>query len=58
MRPVRRSARDLQPFRVEALDIISFLSRQSSEIDQGVTEFEEVGPGNVLTKLVAQIRRR
>jgi malonyl CoA-acyl carrier protein transacylase len=26
-------------------------------LDRGVTEFEEVGPGQVLTKLVAQIRR-
>jgi malonyl CoA-acyl carrier protein transacylase len=26
-------------------------------LDHGVTEFEEVGPGRVLTKLVAQIRR-
>ena len=27
-------------------------------LDQGVTEFEEVGPGSVLTKLVAQIRKK
>ena len=37
---------------VRWLDSIRFL------IEQGVTEFEEVGPGSVLTKLVAQIRRR
>jgi malonyl CoA-acyl carrier protein transacylase len=27
-------------------------------LDQGVTEFQEVGPGNVLTKLVGQIRSK
>jgi trans-AT polyketide synthase/acyltransferase/oxidoreductase domain-containing protein len=27
-------------------------------LDQGVTEVQEVGPGNVLTKLVAQIRKK
>jgi trans-AT polyketide synthase/acyltransferase/oxidoreductase domain-containing protein len=27
-------------------------------LDQGASEFEEVGPGKVLTKLVAQIRKR
>ena len=26
-------------------------------LDQGVTDFEELGPGTVLTKLVAQIRK-
>lgn len=35
---------------VRWLDSVRYL------LDQGVTEFEEVGPGNVLTKLVAQIR--
>jgi malonyl CoA-acyl carrier protein transacylase len=37
---------------VRWLDSVLFL------LDQGVTEFEEVGPGTVLTKLVSQIRRR
>lgn len=37
---------------VRWLDSILFL------LDQGVTELAEVGPGNVLTKLVTQIRRR
>ena len=27
-------------------------------LDQGVTEFEEIGPGTVLTKLAAQIRKK
>ena len=27
-------------------------------LDRGVTDFAEVGPGNVLTKLIAQIRKR
>jgi malonyl CoA-acyl carrier protein transacylase len=36
---------------VRWLDTIRFL------LDQGVTDFEEVGPGTVLTKLVAQIRK-
>jgi malonyl CoA-acyl carrier protein transacylase len=26
-------------------------------LDQGVTEFVETGPGSVLTKLIAQIRK-
>jgi len=37
---------------VRWLDSVLFL------LDQGVTQFVEVGPGNVLTKLVAQIRKR
>jgi malonyl CoA-acyl carrier protein transacylase len=37
---------------VRWLDSMLFLIRQ------GVTEFEEVGPGSVLTKLAAQIRKR
>jgi malonyl CoA-acyl carrier protein transacylase len=37
---------------VRWLDSIVFL------LDQGVSDFIEVGPGSVLTKLVAQIRRR
>ena len=37
---------------VRWLDSILFL------LDQGVTDFEEVGPGSVLTKLVAQIKKR
>ena len=36
---------------VRWLDSVRFL------LAQGVTEFEEVGPGTVLTKLVAQIRK-
>jgi hypothetical protein len=27
-------------------------------LDQGVTEFQETGPGNVLSKLVTQIRKK
>ena len=27
-------------------------------LDQGATDFEEVGPGSVLTKLLAQIRKK
>jgi malonyl CoA-acyl carrier protein transacylase len=37
---------------VRWLDSMRFL------VGQGVTDFEEVGPGTVLTKLVAQIRKR
>lgn len=37
---------------VRWLDSMLFL------LDQGVTTFDEVGPGNVLTKLLAQIRKR
>lgn len=37
---------------VRWLDSMTFL------LDQGVTDFEEVGPGSVLAKLVAQIRKR
>jgi malonyl CoA-acyl carrier protein transacylase len=37
---------------VRWLDSMLFL------LDQGVTEFEEVGPGSVLRKLVAQIRKK
>ena len=37
---------------VRWLDSMVFL------LDQGVTEFEEVGPGSVLTKLVAQIKKK
>jgi len=37
---------------VRWLDSMLFL------LDQGVTEFVEVGPGNVLGKLIAQIRKR
>jgi trans-AT polyketide synthase/acyltransferase/oxidoreductase domain-containing protein len=37
---------------VRWLDSVRYL------LDEPVPEFEEVGPGNVLTKLVAQIRRR
>jgi malonyl CoA-acyl carrier protein transacylase len=37
---------------VRWLDSMLFL------LDQGVTEFEEVGPGSVLKKLVAQIRKK
>ncbi len=37
---------------VRWLDSVLFM------LDHGVTEFEEVGPGNVLTKLVAQIKKR
>ena len=37
---------------VRWLDSIRYL------LDRGVTEFEEVGPGNVLKKLVAQIKKR
>jgi malonyl CoA-acyl carrier protein transacylase len=37
---------------VRWLDSMIFL------LDRGVTDFEEVGPGSVLTKLVAQIRKR
>jgi trans-AT polyketide synthase/acyltransferase/oxidoreductase domain-containing protein len=36
---------------VRWLDTVRFL------VSQGVTDFEEVGPGTVLTKLVAQIRK-
>ena len=36
---------------VRWLDSVRFL------VSQGVTDFEEVGPGTVLTKLVAQIRK-
>ena len=37
---------------VRWLDSVVFL------LDQGVTDFEEVGPGSVLTKLVAQIKKK
>jgi trans-AT polyketide synthase, acyltransferase and oxidoreductase domains len=37
---------------VRWLDSVLFM------LDRGVTGFEEVGPGNVLTKLVGQIRKR
>ena len=37
---------------VKWLDSILYL------LDQGVTEVQEVGPGNVLTKLVAQIKKK
>jgi trans-AT polyketide synthase/acyltransferase/oxidoreductase domain-containing protein len=36
---------------VRWLDSMLFL------LDRGVTEFEEVGPGSVLTKLIAQIKK-
>ena len=37
---------------VRWLDSVLFL------LDQGVTDFEEVGPGNVLSKLSLQIRKK
>jgi trans-AT polyketide synthase/acyltransferase/oxidoreductase domain-containing protein len=37
---------------VRWLDSVLFM------LDRGVTEFEEVGPGNVLSKLAAQIKKR
>jgi malonyl CoA-acyl carrier protein transacylase len=36
---------------VRWLDSVRFL------LDQGVTDFEEIGPGTVLTKLIAQVRK-
>ena len=37
---------------------VRWLDSVRTLIDQGAGEFEEVGPGAVLTKLVAQIRKR
>jgi malonyl CoA-acyl carrier protein transacylase len=37
---------------------VRWLDSMSWLIDRGVTEFEEVGPGKVLAKLIAQIQKR
>lgn len=36
---------------------VRWLDSMGTLLDAGVTEFEEVGPGNVLTKLVARIKK-
>jgi malonyl CoA-acyl carrier protein transacylase len=37
---------------------VRWLDSVRTLIDQGADEFEEVGPGAVLSKLVTQIRKR
>ena len=55
------------PYRAEAIretlagqiaSSVRWLDSMRYLLAQGVTEFEETGPGSVLTKLIAQIRRR